>query len=149
MKTRRTGGIAELAVAKKLTEIGFTVSWPLLEDAYDLIAEKGGAMHRIQVKSATLSKHSSYRCCLEHSAGSNPDGVRVKKGYNKKDCDFIILYLSFAKDYQDLIEDGFYIIPVEATRGCYVAVVFPAGKGTGNIKVCKWEKYKDGWEKIQ
>jgi len=27
-------------------------------------------------------------------------------------------------------------------------VIFPAGKGKGNIKVCKWEKYKDGWDKI-
>ena len=149
MNSRRKGGIAELAVAAKLSEIGFTVSWPLIEDAYDLIAEKGGAMHRIQVKSATLSKHSSYRCCLEHSGGSSPDGVKIKKRYCKKDCDFIILYLPFSKDYPDLIGDGFYIIPVEATRGCYVAVVFPAGKGTGNIKVCKWEKYKDGWERIQ
>jgi hypothetical protein len=126
-----------------LVELGFTVSWPLNTDTYDLIAEKDGSVKRIQVKTATLSKHHSYRCGLLHGTG------KQRRGYTVKDCDFIILYAPFAKDYKDVLLDGYYVIPVLATGDrISSAVIFPAGKGKGNIMVCKWEKYKDGWKSI-
>lgn len=126
-----------------MVELGFTVSWPLNTDTYDLIAEKGGLIKRIQVKTATLSKHHSYRCSLSHGTG------KKRRGYTVKDCDFIILYAPFAKDYKDVLHDGYYVIPVLATGDrTSSAVIFPAGKGKGNIMVCKWEKYKDGWKSI-
>tara|TARA_R110002020_G_scaffold34480_3_gene104843 strand:- start:1696 stop:1842 length:147 start_codon:yes stop_codon:yes gene_type:complete len=48
-----------------------------------------------------------------------------------------------------MIHDGYYIIPVEdaAKSKSSIAVLFPAGKGR-RIKICRWEKYKDGWERI-
>ncbi len=126
-----------------MVELGFTVSWPLNTDTYDLIAEKGGLTKRIQVKTATLSKHHSYRCSLVHGTG------KQRRGYTAKDCDFIILYAPFSKDYKDVLLDGYYVIPVLATGSSISsAVIFPAGKGKGNIMVCKWEKYKDGWKNI-
>ena len=143
MDAKRTGSVAELAVATKLTELGFTVSWPLTDDAYDLIAEKDGHSRRIQVKSATRNKGGSYRCALHHCKSQ-------RRGYDKGDCDFIVLYAPYAKDFEDLIHDGYYIIPIEdiVKSKSQAAMVFPAGKGKGNIMVCKWEKYKDGWKKI-
>ena len=116
MDAKRTGSVGELAVATKLTELGFTVSWPLTDDAYDLIAEKDGHSRRVQVKSATLNKGGSYRCALHHCKSQ-------RRGYN---------------------------IPIEdiVKSKSLAAMVFPAGKGKGNIMVCKWEKYKDGWKKI-
>ena len=126
-----------------MVELGFTVSWPLNTDTYDLIAEKGGVVKRIQVKTANMSKHHSYRCSLSHGAGKR------RRAYESKDCDFLILFLPYSKDYPDISMDGYYVIPVSAvsdiTSG---AVLFPAGKGKGNIMICKWEKYKDGWKSI-
>lgn len=126
-----------------MVELGFTVSWPLNTDTYDLIAEKDGSVKRIQVKTATMSKHRSYRCSLSHGTG------KKRRVYKSKDCDFLILFLPYSKDYPDISMDGYYIIPVSAAgNSISSAVLFPAGKGKGNIMMCKWEKYKDGWKSI-
>jgi len=142
MDSRRIGSVGELAVAARLAELGFTVSWPLIEASYDLIAEKDGHIRRIQVKTASLNKGGSYRCSMKHCRSGT-------KGYDKSDCDFLILYAPFSKDFEDIMRDGYFIIPVGDIKAKIIfATVFPAGKGKGNIKVCKWEKYKDGWDKI-
>ena len=140
---KRIGNVAELAVAKKLVEYGFTVSWPLGDDAYDLIAEKDGHSRRVQVKSANIGKGGSYRCALQHCKGK-------PKCYTKADCDFIILYAPFSGDFEDIIHDGYYIIPIaDAVKSkATAATIYPAGKGRGNALVCRWEKYKDGWERV-
>jgi len=72
------------------------------------------------------------------------------RGYDKSDCDFVILYTPFSKDFEDIIHDGYYILPIEVVvkSKALTAIVFPAGKGKGNIMVCKWEKYKDDWARI-
>lgn len=141
MDARITGSVGELAVATKLAELGFTVCWPLVEAAYDLIVEKDGHIRRVQVKAASMNKGGSYKCSLRH-------GHRARDGYTKDDCDFIVLHAPYSKDFDDIILDGFYIIPTGDVDRRTCAVIFPAGKGKGNIKVCKWEKYKDGWDKI-
>ena len=127
-----------------MVELGFTVSWPLNTDTYDLIAEKDGSVKRIQVKTANMSKHRSYRCSLSHGAG------KLRRAYENKVCDFLILFLPYSRDYPDISMDGYYIIPVSAVNNnsLSAAVLFPAGKGRGNIMVCKWEKYNDGWKSI-
>jgi len=108
-----------------------------------LIAEKDGNSRRIQVKSATINKGGSYLCALRHGKGN-------RRSYDKTDCDFIILYAAFSRDFEDMIHDGYYIVPIaEIIKSkALTAVVFPAGKGKGNIMVCKWEKYKDDWQGI-
>jgi len=107
-----------------------------------LIAEKDGNSRRIQVKSANINKGGSYRCTLKHCRHS-------PRKYGKSDCDFLILYAPFSKDFEDIIHDGYYIIPVEdLTEKNSFAIIFPAGKGRGNILVCSWERYKDGWKRI-
>ena len=108
-----------------------------------MIAEKDGNSRRIQVKSASINKGGSYRCALHHCRSQ-------RRGYNKSDCDFIILYAPFSKDFEDIIHDGYFVVPIEeiTKSKSLTGVIFPAGKGKGNILVCRWEKFKDGWERL-
>ena len=93
--------MAELAVAGKLIKLGYTVSWPLNEDSYDLIAERAGTLSRIQVKSATLKpKRGSYLCCLRRGRGK-------VLPYTSKHCDFIVMYAPYRSDFPDIFEDGY------------------------------------------
>jgi hypothetical protein len=142
-KNRRTGSAAELAVAAKLVSIGYNVSIPFGETSYDLIAEKDSKSTRIQVKTATLSEHGSYRCSLTH-------GSKNSAKYTSACCDLLILFAPYSTGYADVPNDGFYVIPIEELRdkNKYHAVLFPSGRGKGNAKICKWEEYRDGWEKI-
>ncbi len=135
--------MAELAVAGKLIKLGYTVSWPLNEDSYDLIAERDGKLSRIQVKSATLKpKRGSYMCCLSYGR------VKMLK-YTAKECDFIVMYAPYRSDFPDIFEDGYYVVPVSVAGAYRSGTLFPPGKGKGNIKVCKWEEYRNGWERLQ
>lgn len=138
---QRTGSTAELAVSSKLISIGYDLSFPYGSLPYDIVADKGGRLIRIQVKSATLSKHGSYRCTLARGKG-------CAKRYSKNECDVIIMFAPYSQDYDGVYSDGFYVVPVEDAGGTGGATLFPSGKGTGNIRICKWEKYRDGWKNI-
>jgi len=142
-KNKRVGSSAELAVAAKLTSLGYNVSIPFGDTPYDVIAEKDGRLIRIQVKTATLSRHGSYRCSLTH-------GSQHKVRYNDKACDAVILFAPYSEDYTDIPHDGFYVIPVDAlmNRKAYHAILFPSGRGKGNRRVCIWEEFRDGWENL-
>lgn len=109
---------------------------------YDLVSDWSGRLLRIQVKSATLAKRGSYICCLSH-------GCSHTVTYSRKDCDFLILYAPYRHDFPDLFADGYYIIPVEVASNHRNATLFPPMKGRGNIKICRWEEYRDGWERLQ
>lgn len=49
---QRQGFAAEYLVAARATQIGYTVCWPQLQAAYDMILEMDGQMWRVQVKTA-------------------------------------------------------------------------------------------------
>ena len=140
---RRTGSVAELAVAAKLASLGYNVSLPFGELPYDIVAEKDGKLIRVQVKSATLSKHGSYRCSLTH-------GRQNKVKYTSESCDLIVLFAPYSEDYADIHNDGYYVIPLRdlIRKNAYHAILYPSGRGKGNRKICKWEEFRDGWEKI-
>lgn len=141
MDNETKGTASELTVASKLVRTGFTVSWPLNQDAYDLVAEKDGKLRRIQVKTATLNKGGSYRC-------NSQRGKPPHKPYTKDDCDFIIVHAPYSRDFEDILRDGYYVIPVKEVESVRMVTVFPAGKGKGNLLTCSWEKYNGAWEKI-
>ena len=143
-ETKRTGSVAELAVSAKLVSLGYNVSIPFGELPYDIVAEKGGKLIRVQVKSATLSKYGSYRCSLTHGCGS------TKSRYTQDACDLMVLYAPYSQDYADIPDDGFYVIPIKALmkKNAYHATLHPSGRGKGNSKTCKWEEFRDGWEGI-
>jgi len=142
-QNRRTGSVAELAVSAKLVSLGYDVSLPFGQSAYDIVADKDDKLIRIQVKSATLSKHGSYRCCLTH-------GRQSKFKYTKADCDAVVLYAPYSQDYSDIFVDGFYVIPIKELMklNCFHAVLYPSGRGRGSRKICRWERFRDGWESI-
>ena len=140
---KRTGSVAELAVAAKLTSLDYNVSIPFGDTAYDIIAEKDGRLIRIQVKSATLSRHGSYRCCLT-------PGSKHKTRSTDKACDAVVLFAPYSEDYADIPDHGIYVIPIDELmkRKAYHAVLFPSGRGRGNRRICIWEEYRDGWESL-
>jgi len=139
----KVGTDGELSVASKMAQLGFSVAFPVGNEKYDLIAEKDGKCRRIQVKTGTFQPKGSYRCCLVH-------GRQSKEGYNKDDCDALVLYAPYSRDYEGIHEDGFYVIPIKdiMAGGKYHAILFPAGLGRGNIATCSWEEYRDAWEGI-
>lgn len=55
------GSAAELYVAAKLVDQGYTVLWPLMtQSRYDIVIEKDGVFQSIQVKKATASKTGEF-----------------------------------------------------------------------------------------
>ena len=142
-ENRRTGSVAELAVSAKLVSLGYDVSLPFGQSAYDIVAGKDDKLIRVQVKSATLSKHGSYRCCLTH-------GRQSKAKYTKADCDVIVLFAPYSQDYSDIFVDGFYVMSIKEVEdmGSFHAILFPSGRGTGSNKICRWEKFRDAWDKM-
>tara|TARA_R110002020_G_scaffold111306_3_gene256927 strand:- start:3249 stop:3686 length:438 start_codon:yes stop_codon:yes gene_type:complete len=143
LENQRTGSVAELAVAAKLVSLGYSVSIPFNCTPYDLIADKGGKLSKVQVKTATLSKYGSYRCSLTH-------GYSRKKKYLQGDCDVIVLFAPYSNDFDDIYYDGFYVIPIKTIIeiNAFHAVLFPSGRGRGNHKSSKWEEFRNGWKNI-
>ena len=140
----KVGTDGELAVANKMAQLGYNISFPLGTISYDLIVEKGGVCTRVQVKTASLSEtRGSYRVTLAYG--------RSRKGhYDKSLCDVLIAYAPFSKDFEDMHEDGFYVITVEEIQKLkkFNATLFPAGMGRGRIRTCSWEQYRDAWATI-
>lgn len=140
----KVGTDGELAVAAKMAQLGYDISFPIGTTSYDLIAEKDGVCKRIQVKSASVSEaRGSYRVTLGYGNGR-------KEHYDKSLCDVLVAYAPFSKDFEGMHEDGFYVVTVKEIQKLkkYHATLFPAGMGRGRIKTCSWEKYKDAWSTI-
>jgi len=89
MHKKQRGYIAELAVAKYLTEFGFSVLLPYGENQrYDLVAEQSGRFWRIQVKYST-PKDGALRV---NCASSNNWSV---KKYTADEIDLMAVYDAF------------------------------------------------------
>ena len=139
----KVGTDGELAVAAKMAQLGYNISFPMGGTPYDLIAEKDGVCVRVQVKAASFQKKGSYRVNLSYG--------RLNKGfYNKSMCDVIVAYVPYSRDYEGIHEDGFYVITVKEIQRLkkFHATLFPAGMGRGQIRTCRWEQYRDAWATI-
>ncbi|MDQ6941249.1 MAG: group I intron-associated PD-(D/E)XK endonuclease [Candidatus Eremiobacteraeota bacterium] len=66
--TKSKGDISELVVAVALTKAGYAVSKPLGENQrYDLIADDGERLHRVQVKTGRVRDSVvKFSCCSTH-----------------------------------------------------------------------------------
>jgi len=140
---RQVGTHGELEVAARMSRLGFSISLPIGEEPYDLIAEKEGRCIRVQVKTANINKGGSYRVCLCF-------GNEVARHYSSAKCDAVVMYAPYSVDFEGIHEDGFYVIPVKDVerKKKYHATIFPAGMGKGNSRSCAWEKYRDAWSTI-
>ena len=65
---KRKGDLAELKVAADLIDRGCQISIPFSEDCdYDLVADKGGFLHRVQVKYTQSDGCTITVRCRSHS----------------------------------------------------------------------------------
>jgi PD-(D/E)XK endonuclease len=56
-----SGSAAELYVAARLVEQGYTVLWPLMtQSRYDIVIEKDGQFQSVQIKKATASRTGEF-----------------------------------------------------------------------------------------
>lgn len=96
-----TGALSELAVAKKLVEKGYVVSFPIFQKArYDLLADDGEDILRIQVKHGILKDGVAV-----FNAKSYCAFTKVNKSYSKDEIDFFGVYSSEL--------DEAFLLPVE------------------------------------
>lgn len=86
---RRQGGLGEAAAIHWLTEVGAGVSVPLFHSPdYDLVAEMGGRLHRVQVKTGTQARGSGYNVHLA-TRGGNQSWSGLVKRFDQSRCDFL------------------------------------------------------------
>ena len=103
MNTKQKGNLSEIKITSKLIELGYIVSLPFGDNArYDLIADKDGELHKIQVKTGQLEDGKiGFSTC---SSSTHRGGV--KKDY-RGDVDFFGVYC------KEL--DTCYLIPIDIT----------------------------------
>jgi hypothetical protein len=80
--TKSVGDISELRVASALAELGFAVSKPLGENQrYDLIADDGERLQRVQVKTGRIRNGVIvFNCCSTHGHRRNSVKTRPYTG---------------------------------------------------------------------
>lgn len=99
------GQIIELKVQEELLRYGFDISIPTYNASrYDLIADTGEELLRIQVKKAISNSNSSFsfECASQNSRSQSQIG---RKKYTNKEIDY------FATVWKDKV----YLIPVDET----------------------------------
>jgi len=121
------GELSELKFAVIAMEHGFNVCRPIFAARYDLILEKDGSLHRIQVKSTkTINKKKP----------SDWYGVSVSRGnkgkvmYSKKNIDYFAIHIKPL--------DIWYIVPVDDVTGVKMSL-------NPNSKKSKYTKFIDAW----
>lgn len=105
MITKQKGDIAEQAAILRILQLGWGVSKPVGDRlSYDLVADVGGALVRIQVKSAWFNKYDDNYVVDTRRTKTNRR-IMVRSRYIKQDFDFALVYVSDKR--------VFYIFPVE------------------------------------
>jgi len=104
------------------TENGLEVSKPYGEMArYDFVVENEGKFARVQVKSTMYRIGRAYACTMRGWRGP----------YGRNEFDYVAAYL--------ILEDLWYIVPVEDIRGQWTLSLSP------NLKNARYESYREAW----
>lgn len=129
-KYKQQGNCHELAVALKVSELGGSVAWPYGDgQPYDLIADFGGKVSRVQVKGT----HSVKKCGSAHV--NLKKGSRRNEWYDKNDCDMMIVCTPL----------GNYVIPVNELKWG-VLTTWPIGtKPTPP----RYEPWREAWHLLK
>ena len=105
-KQPTVGKVGEVATIKKLIEHNIDVYVPVLDNGVDLVADFGGKLQKIQVKSSTRSDDDKVIFSLTHNKniikGNTVQTLRRK--YDVNEVDYFSLY-DFSKDQVYLIEN--------------------------------------------
>jgi len=139
-QVRKTNGkIGELLSAVELLKHGFNVSWPIVDDGYDLIADDGvNAVMRLQVKTARPNKGGTYHVLFAK-------GRLKKRLYDSSDCDAFIVALQYSSGM------AFYVIPVKEVTSMK-GIFFPPGQHPrypDKWKTSKYECFRDRWDLLR
>ena len=134
------GSQGELLVALRLVQHGFTVSWPHSDvDGYDLIADSGEQISRVQVKTCDKAgKGGTWRINFSR-------GWKQKKRLSKDDCDFVACVMNYPG------EPAIYIIPIENIKQ-FAAAFYPPGQHPRypkKWKTCKHEESRDRFDLLR
>lgn len=121
---------APMWIAGWLTERGFTISWPLEPQSFDLIASRGQDSRRIQVKTTNLRHGEGWEVQIgrqeyvaEKAVSSN--GKRRRTSYSSTEVDDIFVLTGGG---------GLYAIPLEKLNG---AVFINLGTSYGRYEAFK------------
>ena len=106
--SRRQGDVGEAHAFAWLTEVGAVVSAPLFHSPdYDAIAQFGGSLFRIQVKTSRLRRGSRFKVQVATSGG-NRSWTGAVKYFDRHRCDFLFVRL---------IDGRTWFIPAAAVDG--------------------------------
>lgn len=125
----KIGPVGEIGVAYQLVRRGWCVFAPLVSHNlmhFDLLAHRGGQIHRIQVKCTSKLERGTQRYGIMSSMGNYS-----KKKYTKKECDFIIASINPVEWY--------FVFPVEEVRVTTLRI--PANLPPDH----RLNQYKDAW----
>jgi hypothetical protein len=88
---KKKGDLAELKVAADILARGYRIAFPYGEDCdYDLIADTGDALHRIQIKHAESNGEVIAVKCFSHSLTNGR--IRKTKRYTSKSVEWLAVY---------------------------------------------------------
>ncbi len=124
---KKRGEWVEMAFMHKASGLGFGVAKPYGDsERYDFILSSGKCLWRVQVKSTSYGVGGGY--CVTVQGRSK--GGRV--AYTSEEIDILAAYI--------VLEDIWYMIPVEALQATKTLGLYPAGarKGAG-----RFEKYRE------
>ena len=105
MNTHQKGYVGEQVVKLKLVAGGWNVAKPEVEDRYDLIADDGQNLWRVQVKYVDDYMGDALTVDLRKQCRSNG----VTKVYTRKEIDALVLYVPKT--------DKIYWVPVDVFDG--------------------------------
>ena len=105
MNTKRKGDITELSVAKKLLDIGYSVSFPFGDnERYDLIVDYGKNLKKSQIRHAVKrGDYLVFKCYSNHRKNGKIRRTTFKKG----EIDEFLVWNEVLKNV--------YRIPIEQT----------------------------------
>jgi len=136
---RISGKIGELLTAVELLRHGFSVSWPAVDEGYDLIADDGcGRLARLQVKTAIPNEGGTYNILFARGANS-------KRKYSKEDIDAFVVTLIYDSG------TAFYVIPVTDDPPMK-GIFWQPGQHPrypDKWKTCKYESNRDRWDLLR
>lgn len=102
------GNIGEAAAILHFTKIGAKVSKPLFENTpYDLIVDLEGVLQRVQIKSTSYQRDSTFQVELR-TKGGNKSWNGIVKFADSSGCDTLFVYCTSGDSY---------LIPVEVFDG--------------------------------
>lgn len=128
MDRKQQGNTAEAFAIYYYTLHGYSVSKPLFENSnFDLIVEKSGCVKRVQVKSSSLVRTTSYEVELR-TKGGNTSWNGVVKTISDTTVDVVFIYTDNGAFYE------FDATKLSDRRSVRVNPAIPEYRGTVSIK---------------